>query len=152
MNQLVNAPQRTASRLANHVIFMSGCHQLVTTPRRSKNGHSRLALCCHRIPVLQEWLLESRCADVCFNWSCRHQVGDVLLSLPPLVSKSAYAPVFSWHHLLSSLLQHLSAPRMVTQDSRCADVCFDWSCRHRVGDVLLSLPLLYPSQPTHPFS
>ena len=93
-----------------------------------------------------------RCADVCFNWSCRHQVGDVLLSLPPLVSKSAYAPVFSWHHLLSSLLQHLSAPRMVTQDSRCADVCFDWSCRHRVGDVLLSLPLLYPSQPTHPFS
>ena len=60
VNQLINASQRTASRLANHVIFMSGCHQLVTTSWCSKNGHSRLALCCHCISVLQEWLLKTR--------------------------------------------------------------------------------------------
>ena len=47
---------------------------------------------------------------------------------------------------MNSLSPHLGAPRMVTQDSSCADVCFDWSCHHRPGVVLLSLPLLCPSQ------
>ena len=45
-------------------------------------------------------------ADVCFNWSCHHRAGVIFLSLPLSYPSQAYAPVFSWHHLLSLLKRH----------------------------------------------